>query len=33
MASTVIEGAGHALFPEKPAAVADAVINYVNTLS
>lgn len=31
--STVITDASHALFPEQPAAVADAVITYLNTLS
>lgn len=30
--STVIEDASHALFPEQPAAVADAVIDYLLTL-
>jgi pimeloyl-ACP methyl ester carboxylesterase len=30
--TTVIEGASHALFPEQPAAVAQAVIGYLKTL-
>jgi pimeloyl-ACP methyl ester carboxylesterase len=31
--TTVIEGASHALFPEQPAAVADAVIEFLRTVS
>lgn len=30
--AVVVEGASHALFPEQPIAVADAVIRYLRTL-
>jgi hypothetical protein len=33
MTEAVIEDASHSLFPEQPAAVADAVIGYLRTLA